>query len=470
MQVAPSSSSDNVIQATGDYTELVLRRPSSGSSQNLLEIQDSGGSVLSGIGPDGRFGIGAPPGSNQLTVVEQGSGWAANIRAAKSGLTVRHIADLQGEAIDLVNFFHKGTGDACYIDHTGGTPPGSNIVAGGNAAFNALIPLYTDHHGLGTDGTILNDRTGMKGMQIYTQAPNDNVIGIAMHHSGKSYGLYLRNQDPAFPQGHGPGIHVDSWSNSAALRVYARGGSGNTLTLGNDTADTFTVSRPGGAFIQPTDGTVIPLRVRGAAGQSTSLQEWQQSDGSPVLKVTKSSGDSGTLRFKSGSYLREQTLAEGGQDRLFLRSAAANSRIDVIDQSETFFMMQMRLGDFRLYPGDSNNVVFNVLGPRTGLGVAPSTGRLTATAPAASESVAIFKGAASQGADLQQWQSSAGDVLSTITENGYFTTRKNTAPGDGEIAPGEMALWFDSSNGQAKLMVKARQANGTIRTGSVALS
>jgi hypothetical protein len=78
VQVAPSSSSDNVIQATGDYTALVLRKPSSSAAQNLLEIQDSGGSLLSGIGPDGRFGIGTPPGSNQLAVVEPGSGWAAN--------------------------------------------------------------------------------------------------------------------------------------------------------------------------------------------------------------------------------------------------------------------------------------------------------------------------------------------------------------------------------------------------------
>jgi hypothetical protein len=84
--------------------------------------------------------------------------------------------------------------------------------------------------------------------------------------------------------------------------------------------------------------------------------------------------------------------------------------------------------------------------------------------------VAVFKGAASQGADLQQWQNAAGDVLSTISENGYFTTRKTSAPADGELAPGEMAIWLDSSNGSTRFMVKAKQANGTVRTGSLALT
>ena len=80
------------------------------------------------------------------------------------------------------------------------------------------------------------------------------------------------------------------------------------------------------------------------------------------------------------------------------------------------------------------------------------------------------KGAASQSANLREWQDSTGAVLASVSENGYFTTRKNAAPADAEIATGESAYWFDSTNGAAKFMIKAKQADGTVVTGSVALA
>jgi hypothetical protein len=46
----------------------------------------------------------------------------------------------------------------------------------------------------------------------------------------------------------------------------------------------------------------------------------------------------------------------------------------------------------------------------------------------------------------------------------------HSAPADGTIAAGDCALWFDQTNGAAKLMVKAKQADGTVRTGSLALT
>jgi len=61
---------------------------------------------------------------------------------------------------------------------------------------------------------------------------------------------------------------------------------------------------------------------------------------------------------------------------------------------------------------------------------------------------------------------------------GYFLLDKNArpvlavhaAPADGDLAAGECALWFDQTNGAAKLMIKAKQADGTVKTASVALA
>lgn len=80
------------------------------------------------------------------------------------------------------------------------------------------------------------------------------------------------------------------------------------------------------------------------------------------------------------------------------------------------------------------------------------------------------RGKASQSGNLTEWKDSADALMTAISENGYFTTRKVAAPADGELAAGEMAVWLDPSNGAAKLMVKAKETGGTVRTGSVNLS
>lgn len=79
-------------------------------------------------------------------------------------------------------------------------------------------------------------------------------------------------------------------------------------------------------------------------------------------------------------------------------------------------------------------------------------------------------GHSTQTANLMEWHTSGGTVLGTISENGYFTTRKTAAPADAELATGELAIWFDATAGSAKLMVKAKNASGTVVTGSVPLT
>jgi len=82
----------------------------------------------------------------------------------------------------------------------------------------------------------------------------------------------------------------------------------------------------------------------------------------------------------------------------------------------------------------------------------------------------IIKGFTAQSANLQEWQDVSANILSTISENGYFTTRKVAAPADAELAASELAFWFDSTAGAAKLMIKAKNASGTVVTGNVALA
>jgi hypothetical protein len=70
----------------------------------------------------------------------------------------------------------------------------------------------------------------------------------------------------------------------------------------------------------------------------------------------------------------------------------------------------------------------------------------------------------------------AGETLvtdgtwATFQDLGAIKLDTHAAPADGALAAGDLYLWFDQTNGSAKLMVKAKQANGTVVTAAVALA
>lgn len=57
-----------------------------------------------------------------------------------------------------------------------------------------------------------------------------------------------------------------------------------------------------------------------------------------------------------------------------------------------------------------------------------------------------------------------------VLESGAILTAAHSAPSDDVLSSGDCALWFDQTNGAAKLMVKGKTANGTVVTGNVPLT
>lgn len=53
---------------------------------------------------------------------------------------------------------------------------------------------------------------------------------------------------------------------------------------------------------------------------------------------------------------------------------------------------------------------------------------------------------------------------------GLNTVTSNAAPADASLATNELAFWFDSTVAASKLMIKAKDAAGTVVTGSVTLT
>lgn len=82
----------------------------------------------------------------------------------------------------------------------------------------------------------------------------------------------------------------------------------------------------------------------------------------------------------------------------------------------------------------------------------------------------FLKRVAAQSTRLMEWKDESNNRLGAIHTDGAISTFASAVPTDGAVDTGEMVLWFDKTAGAAKLMVKARNAAGTVVTGSVALA
>ena len=103
------------------------------------------------------------------------------------------------------------------------------------------------------------------------------------------------------------------------------------------------------------------------------------------------------------------------------------------------------------------------------IGINDTTGGLAVLANNDSRQAFIFEG----NDPLYTQNATGAQVLyaraDTYTELNPIIDRV-TVPADGDLVAGQLALWFDDTNGAAKLMVKAKQADGTVKTAAIALS
>jgi hypothetical protein len=77
--------------------------------------------------------------------------------------------------------------------------------------------------------------------------------------------------------------------------------------------------------------------------------------------------------------------------------------------------------------------------------------------------------AANQTGDQVSLRDNGGVLQTRFNKDGVLMTKVTTAPADADLTNGEVAIYFDSTNGSAKLKIKAKQADGTVRTGEVTL-
>ncbi len=224
--------------------------------------------------------------------------WGVVVNAYGEALAIQQTHDFAGQDCDLVNLRHQSTGDAIYIIHHGGKPPGYSGTPGGNTCINMLIPQFLDSFTAQREGGAPNNRTGMIGLKVEAQAPNSGVTAAQLVHWGGGPALAITSQYAGFPQGHGKAIHVSHDGTNDAVEIDHYGA---------------------------TPAATLKL-VSFSAVEHAALDVRDGSNAHPRLSVRST----GALRLGDGHSAEDTTLERTGAGALRLSgSASANATLSL---------------------------------------------------------------------------------------------------------------------------------------------
>ena len=167
------------------------------------------------------------------------------------------------------------------------------------------------------------------------------------------------------------------------------------------------ISNSGNVLINGFTASTVGLSVKAAASQTANLQEWQNSAGTVLGKIT----------------------ADGGAN-------FAGTSVDITASTGNFTIRNS--GTTAYY---TNSSLLVGTGYSAGIGV-------------------IIRGNGSQTADLQIWQSGAGTKLAAITANAWLEIGSSTAPAANSAVGGYLyveagALKFRGSSGTVTTIANA---------------
>ena len=254
--------------------------------------------------------------------------------------------------------------------------------------------------------------------------------------------------------------NLQEWQNSSGTVLAKIDASGNAtlanvtlglLTSGSDYRGSYGIGGGGlttyhGAFaMQSWSTTIVTGVLRAAASQTANLQEWQDSAGTVLAKImsngslfvnsTGTSNDPITIQRASATRFKVDpygnvfagaltagsvvTSIAGTTAGIYTSSASGIGLIIRGAASQTANLQEWQNSAGTVLA--SVNSLGNIIGNNivTSNGVAGSYGLFTAGASAVTPITA--KGASGQTANLTEWQNSAGTVLSVIDTAGNFT-------------------------------------------------
>lgn len=198
--------------------------------------------------------------------------------------------------------------------------------------------------------------------------------------------------------------------------------------------------------------STTPITIRGIAGQTANLQEWEDSTGIILASITSTgtlnvnTSGTGVLNLGDGQISKAPgsgfSFTSGLNNVSYIglgTSGSSSPKLNISTGVSTNLGLVIRgaasqTADLQQWQSSTGAVLseINSAGelqvPRIGVGsVMPTTTRLFSSASAATEIPIIARGAASQTASLQEWQNSGTTVLATIESNGSLRINNATS-------------------------------------------
>jgi hypothetical protein len=225
-----------------------------------------------------------------------------------------------------------------------------------------------------------------------------------------------------------------------------------------------------GVFCQTAGGETarIGIVVQAAASATADLQQWQNSAGTVLAKIDASGAYTGAVTGTGGVQVFTGSAAPGtgstAYTALTLQNTSANNSKVQIVVGGTAATHQWSIGNdinganvqnFYIYDAARNASPFFIDGSGNFVlgytSIAPTAGAtLDVRGSAAGTVGATIKGAASQTADLQQWQNNSGTVLARVNSLGYFST---DATGSSTAAPATLGIVNAGAGNAARIFL-----------------
>jgi hypothetical protein len=409
-----------VVSGSSGYRPLVVQAATS-QSGNLTTWQNSSGTALSGISPIGQSFVQttAPITASAVSQAITAVSFTSTTATYTFSATVQTISI--GEYVTVFGITPSGYNGTYQVTAVATVSAGTSYSFTVANTTNATVTVGTGYFFPSASLSISTQNKAHTGLIIKAVSGQTASVMEIQNSSGN------------------PVTWWDSaggmTASQAVVSTLYSGGFMNTGTLGYFNATTF-------------NAAVSPVVVRGAASQTADLQQWQNSSGTVLSYITSAgslrapfladiNGNGAFIQMNSGGavlvntrtasivgfVVRGQTSQTADLQQWQNVGGTVNASMTV-DGNLNVNYIQVGLnagivvgGSYVIRTNYGSNNSINI-----GNGVAQQTAaQVQVTNSAAGIVGLIVKGAASQTANLQEWQDSAGTVQASISPAGKVT-------------------------------------------------
>ena len=479
---------------------------------DLQQWQDSSGAVLKGVNAAGQLyfgsssvvqsgavGLASVTGDGTNATYTATSGYTiANPFIAGAKVTVSGYTGITGYNGTFTIASVGGTSGAytfTVANTTTGTPGGTgasyqsvdlSLTSENPWATPFIVKAAASQAGLLTEwqnssgGTMaFLGSTGAFGTQATVRGSGGGIFGGVSQISSAGLTVYATaagNPGAIIRGAASQSVDLTQWTNSAGTVLATVNASGEVRaplfgSTSTGKALLYTAASATGEFrIDTNVATNKGLVIRGAPSQTANLQEWQDSAGT-VKAFVRSDGfirADASLQTPTiyGTSVTNGTQANIATAWTFVTNVATNIGIIIkgaASQTANLQEWQNSSGAVLSYIRQDGAIALNTMLPtssNTGSYLTTGSSAINIISRSTSTSTFNIKGVASQTANLQEWQDSAGTTLAAVTKDAWLELGSSTAPAANSGVGGYLyveagALKFRGSSGTVTTIANA---------------